>query len=386
MSVGNFCKQFFYNLPTLQRRLLHSLPSALANFQLRHQWKPISAFSMQPIFVRSFSRQTSVTASQAPNADADYSGYLSVRVRCPKHAADELSEALLCFGASSTSMDEDDNREKTDQIYIDSIFPESQDVAIRMSQAADSIGLKEVPSYEVKLGEKDYWVKTIQESFHPINIIDGLWIVPEWMTPPDVQATNIILNPGLAFGTGDHPTTQLCLLLLKSFIKGGEVFLDYGTGSGILAIAALKFGAALSVGVDIDPKAIISARENAVLNDIGPEKMKLHLIPSETSPSINQGAHRFVRDPSLYGEVISETEKYDVVIANILLNPLLDLADHIASYAKPGATVGVSGILTEQVPLIMDRYSQFLEDMSVSEIDDWACVSGTKKRSPTDSC
>lgn len=204
--------------------------------------------------------------------------------------------------------------------------------------------------------------------------------MPEWSTPPDLQATNIILNPGLAFGTGEHPTTKLCLLLLHNLVKGGELFLDYGTGSGILAIAAIKLGAALSVGLDVDPQAITSAQQNALLNNIRADKLQLHLVLGKKScPIIDEvtrgGEER--QNSSVNG--VTETEKYDVVIANILLNPLLDLADHIVSYAKPRAVVGVSGIISEQIPNIVARYSQLLEGISVTELDGWACVSGTKK-------
>ncbi|KAL2472810.1 ribosomal protein L11 methyltransferase-related [Forsythia ovata] len=214
----------------------------------------------------------------------------------------------------------------------------------------------------------------MQESFHPVEVTEGLWIVPEWRKPPDVQAINIVLNPGLAFGTGEHPTTKLCLLLLQSLIRGGEYFLDYGTGSGILAIAAVKFGADLSVGFDIDSLAITSARQNAALNNIGPDRLLLSLVPSKNDHAFDSG----------YGaRIISETNKYDVVIANILLYPLLDLAERIVSYAKPGAVVGVSGIISEQIPCVIEHYSQFLEDIIVSKMDDWACISGTKKRNPS---
>ncbi|KAF9672776.1 hypothetical protein SADUNF_Sadunf11G0079400 [Salix dunnii] len=316
--------------------------------------------------------------------------------------SDNLSEALLCFGASSASMDEDDNFDGSNEVCIDSIFPECEDVDMCLSQAANSIGLKETPPYEIHLGNQDDWVRKTQESFHPVEVTEGLWIVPEWRSPPDAQATNIILNPGLAFGTGEHPTTKLCLLLLKKLIKGKELFLDYGTGSGVLAIAALKFGAALSVGFDIDPQAITSARRNAILNSIGSEAMELHLVPGKTCSSWTSGRKdEKVEDKSCYEtEVISGTEKYDVVIANILLNPLLDLADHIVSYAKPQAVVGISGIIAEQISeisseitgidiyvsrvylqcsCIVDRYSMLLEDISVSEMDGWTCVSGRKK-------
>ncbi|XP_020976541.1 uncharacterized protein LOC107639023 isoform X3 [Arachis ipaensis] len=167
----------------------------------------------------------------------------------------------------------------------------------------------------------------------------------------DIQAMNIILNPGLAFGIGDHPTTKLCLLLLHDRIKGGEYILDYGTGTGILAIAALKFGAAFAVGVDIDSQAIASASKNATLNNIRPDKLQLHLIASQTSSSCRDDwPSRVVEGENAFEiDKVTHKDKYDVVIANIFLNPMLNLADQIIFSAKPGAIIGLSGILSEQV-------------------------------------
>ncbi|KAL5736386.1 hypothetical protein ACOSQ2_031174 [Xanthoceras sorbifolium] len=363
-SLSNFFKHLPYRF---SRCFTHPAPyTLLSNVNFTH---PKPRYHSTP------------TSLLSPSIHSSNSPYLSVRILCQRHALDMFSEALLCFGAYSASVDEEDGCEGSYEIYIDSIFPEHEDVNACISQAADSIGLKEIPTYEVKMGEHCDWIKETQESFHSVEVTEGLWIVPEWQTPPDVKATNIILNPGLAFGTGEHPTTKLCLMLLQDLIKGGELFLDYGTGSGILAIAAIKFGAALSVGIDIDPQAIISARHNAVLNSIGQEVLKLHLFTEQTCLSfIKEREDGVVEDQSSH-----EINKYDVVIANILLNPLLDLADHIVSYAKPGATVGVSGILSEQIPYIIDRYSQFLEDISVLEMDDWACVRGSKKINLIDS-
>ncbi|KAJ0500580.1 putative ribosomal protein L11 methyltransferase [Helianthus annuus] len=285
-----------------------------------------------------------------------------------------LSEALLCFGAVSTSVFEPDSSDSNDEISIVSIFDVSHDVHQSIALAADSIGLKETPVYKVTTGYHSDWIENARESFHPIEVTEGLWIVPEWITPPDVEAMIITLNPGLAFGTGDHPTTKLCLLLLHTLIKGGETVLDYGTGSGILAISALKvtffntrlfqtpvcninhelqFGAALAVGFDIDPQAITAAHHNATLNNIGPDKLALQVVPSNISPASTDQWQWAMKSDGVteHGvEIVTEKEKYDVVVANILLNPLLDLADHIVSYAKPGGVVGLSGIILEQVP------------------------------------
>uniref|UniRef100_A0A0D3AMB7 ETFB lysine methyltransferase n=1 Tax=Brassica oleracea var. oleracea TaxID=109376 RepID=A0A0D3AMB7_BRAOL len=328
----------------------------------------------------SFSVTACLSTSSSSESFAD-APYLSVRIHCPKHVVDPFSEALLCFGASSVAVDEgDDDEEDEDvtsgsslaskEICIESIFPVNEEVKMCISQAANSIGLKEIPKFKVEMGDEQDWVSKNQESFQPIEIAERLWIVPEWTSPPSftilckvAEGVNIILNPGLAFGTGEHPTTKLCLLLLQSLIKGGEAFLDYGTGSGILAIAALKFGAASSAGVDIDPLAIKSASHNAALNNIPLEKLELHLAPSDNR------------------EMPLRKEQFDVVIANILLNPVMELADHILSFAKPGATIGISGILSEQLSSVKERYSPLLEDISVATIGDWVCMGGTKRRS-----
>lgn len=306
--------------------------------------------------------------------------YHSVLIHCRKEVADTLSEALLSFGASSVSMDEHDDYENSDEVSICSIFTGCGDVNSCISRAAESIGM-EMPAFELLKYNPYDWIKRTQESFDPVEVTKGLWIVPEWKSPPDSQATNIILNPGLAFGTGEHATTKLCLLLLHQTVKGGELFLDYGTGSGILSIAAVKLGATLSVGVDIDPQAITAARQNADLNKIGPDKLKLHLVSVKDNAAyldeeVHEGLHteEFARD-----EVFTNKDQYDIVIANILLTPLLDLADKIVSHAKAGATIGLSGILHEQVQSVIERYSQFLEDTSVSQLEDWACIKGRKK-------
>ncbi|XP_068657516.1 uncharacterized protein [Aristolochia californica] len=289
-----------------------------------------------------------------------------------------LSEALLCFGASSTSIEELGRTEHLDkEIFISSIFTGDQDLDRCISKAADSIGLDDVPPFEITTGEDCDWVKNSQEMFHPVNVTDDIWTIPAWRTPPNIHATNIILNPGLAFGTGEHPTTKLCLLLLHGLVKGGEKFLDYGTGSGVLSIAALKLGAALSVGVDIDPQAITSARQNAALNDIQPDKMHLYL--GSRMVSLHSPDGHMVDDAREHKEIYNEKEKFDIVIANILLNPLIELADHIADYAKPGGVIGISGILSEQVSQIEECYSKYVDNIIVSHMDGWACVKAIKK-------
>ncbi|XP_047095032.1 ribosomal protein L11 methyltransferase-like [Lolium rigidum] len=338
---------------------------------------------------RGFCARAVSVDDQAPSSSADAAGgvydlsapYLSVRIRCRKEDADLLSESLLCFGACSVTVDDIAGAANLDEISITTIFAYGENVGLSVSSAASSAGLDYSPVYETSVGKQCDWVTLVQESYESTKVIDGLWIIPKWRTPPDPQATNIIINPGLAFGTGEHPTTKLCLLFLKEVIKGGERVLDYGTGTGVLSIAALKMGAALSTGIDIDPQAVASAHENRLLNGMDSNKMPVYLVPAGAKPSSFSSSidKSEERKPSSDPELKSSKGTFDIVAANILLNPLLELVEDIVGYAKTGGTVAVSGILCEQVPKVEKAYSRYLDNVSVSEMDGWTCLQGTRK-------
>ncbi|KAH6556473.1 hypothetical protein KP509_1Z176600 [Ceratopteris richardii] len=216
---------------------------------------------------------------------------------------------------------------------------------------------------QYKLSEVQHqnWEQQIKDLFQPCQVSDKLWIVPHWSSPPDVSATNVILDPGLAFGTGDHPTTRLCLCWLSNVIQGGEMILDYGTGSGILAIAGLKLGASNAVGVDIDPVAVSSAAHNASLNGYEENSLRVFLAPS--------------LENDFFPEIDAE---YDIVVANLLLNPLLSLSKHLLAYIKPNGLLGLSGILESQVDEVQKIYGIHLDNINVTVQDGWACFSGRK--------
>lgn len=328
---------------------------------------------------------------------------LSVRIQCSGIIADQLSEALLCFGASSVSVEdassgepleegisydpvpwEPQKRQFWSQSCVTALFSAEQDVGECLALAVDSIGLKEIPKYEIIEKEGHEWLQQVQDMFHPVQINDSVWIIPEWRTPPDPLATNIILDPGLAFGTGEHPTTKLCLSFICESINGGEHVLDYGTGSGILGIAALKMGAAKAVGIDTDPMAVQSAKHNATLNSFGPDKMGVYLVSDDGSNSLSSRtpSERIAEWPLETATSGTVPAQYDIVVANILMNPLLQLAAHITGYVKPGGHVGLSGITIDQVTVVEQCYSQFLESILVSEADGWACIKGRKKELP----
>lgn len=204
-----------------------------------------------------------------------------------------------------------------------------------------------------QLEDKD-WEREWMENFHPMQFGKRLWICPSWRDVPDPNAVNVMLDPGLAFGTGTHPTTSLCLKWLDSLELSDSLVVDFGCGSGILGIAALKLGGKRVVGIDIDPQALLASQDNANRNQVG-EQIELYLPQDQ---------------PEL---------KADVVLANILAGPLRELREVITAYCKPGGKLVLSGILDEQAQDINDLYSIDF-DMEPIVIDgEWARVSGRKK-------
>ena len=236
---------------------------------------------------------------------------------------------------------------------ISALFDSDQDVTAILRDAAASIGLKQTPEHRIETLADNDWVRHTQSQFGPIPISPRLWIVPSWHTPGDPDAINIALDPGLAFGTGSHPTTRLCLRWLDDHLQGGESVLDYGCGSGILAIAALKLGAARAVGIDVDSQAIQASRENAAANQV--ESAQFYL-PDD--------APRY---------------SYDLVVANILTNPLRMLAPLLANATRQGGQIVLSGILGEQAQDVMKIYQQWFDLNAPIFEDGWACLSGRKR-------
>jgi ribosomal protein L11 methyltransferase len=203
------------------------------------------------------------------------------------------------------------------------------------------------------------WERVWMDDFSPIQMGPRLWICPSWSEPPDASAINVYLDPGLAFGTGTHATTAMCLAALDDAVRGGERVVDYGCGSGILAIAALRLGASSALGVDNDPQALTASRDNAERNQI--EASSLDILFPE-SPGIDA----WVGDS-------------DLVVANILAGPLLTLADELIALMTPGAKLLLTGILTEQAPELIERYARV--NLRVSDTrDGWVLMSGQRAR------
>jgi ribosomal protein L11 methyltransferase len=285
-----------------------------------------------------------------------------------KHA-EGLSDALLEHGALSVDLlDADADTPDEQAIFgepgepppgvwqhnrVSALFDADKDVTAILRAAASDIGLKQLPEYRIETLADNDWVRLTQSQFEPIPISARLWIVPTWHTPADPSAINIVLDPGLAFGTGSHPTTRLCLRWLDSNLLGGESVLDYGCGSGILAIAALKLGAARAVGVDVDAQAVTASRDNAIANKI--ENVSFYLP---------NAAHK---------------NTYDLVVANILTNPLRLLAPLLADATRPGGQIVLSGILEAQAQDVMNIYQQWFELNAPIFEDGWSCLSGRKR-------
>ncbi|WP_298635595.1 50S ribosomal protein L11 methyltransferase [uncultured Umboniibacter sp.] len=212
----------------------------------------------------------------------------------------------------------------------------------------------ELPSYRAEILENKDWERAWMDNYHPMQFGERLWICPSWKAAPNPNAVNLMLDPGLAFGTGTHPTTSLCLKWLDEQSWSGELVLDFGCGSGILAIAALLLGADTAVGVDIDPQAVDATYENATRNRIDPSRISVFL--PEGAP-----------------EVLA-----DVTIANILAGPLEALSDKLIGQTKLGGKIVLSGLLAEQAEIVAKSYEHAIKWNPVTLQDGWARLDGTR--------
>ena len=195
--------------------------------------------------------------------------------------------------------------------------------------------------------EEQQWERVWMDDFHPMKFGENLWIYPSWCEIPDDSSVKILLDPGLAFGTGTHPTTSLCLEWLDQNHPTGLSVIDYGCGSGILAIAAIKLGATHVLATDIDSQALIATQDNQLKNDIPNNKIN-HYLPEEM-PTI----------------------KADLMMANILCGPLIELSETLCSMTTSGGKIVLSGILEEQKNLLEESYSAYCNDIQFATLDGW---------------
>ena len=292
---------------------------------------------------------------------------MSLILRTDARVADALSDALLEQGALSVSMEDASAGTAEEaplygepglavetawpQSLITALYERGGDPAQLIAAACTQIGLAQAPDYRVEPVADEDWVRRSQSQFEPIRISDKLWIVPSWATAPDPDAVNLVLDPGLAFGTGSHPSTRLCLQWLERTIHGGERVLDYGCGSGILAIAAQRLGASAALGVDVDPLALLAAQANAQRN-----RVDARFINTETAPDFQA----------------------DLVVANILANPLILLAPVLAGHTAQGGRIALSGILETQAQEVMAAYASWFALRVAASDGGWVLLEGRR--------
>ncbi|MDR2208616.1 MAG: 50S ribosomal protein L11 methyltransferase [Azoarcus sp.] len=296
--------------------------------------------------------------------------WLSVAVEAPAESAEALSEALMETGALSVSIEDADAGTKAEtpqfgepgqavaklwaRCRVIALFDSADRPALaaRVARAAAGI-IAAPPSFTVEEVAEQDWVRIVQSQFDPIRITDRLWIVPSWHKAPEPGAINIELDPGMAFGTGSHPTTRLCLEWLCKTVRPGASVLDFGCGSGILAIAAARLGATSVLGVDIDERAVEAARENVARNGVSSMVCVQHSgVPFETT--------------------------FDLVVANILTNPLCVLAPAIAARVAPGGQVALSGVLEQQAAQVIDAWAAWIPLEIGGVQEEWVRLEGIR--------
>jgi len=291
--------------------------------------------------------------------------WIQLKINTTGNDAETLSDALIESGAVSvTFQDTHDNPVfeplpgetllwgDTDAIGLYDAETDMEEV-VAMLENEPLLGKGFVHKIE-QLEDKD-WEREWMDNFHPMRFGERLWICPSWRDVPDPNAVNVMLDPGLAFGTGTHPTTAMCLQWLDSLDLTDKTVIDFGCGSGILAIAALKLGAKHVVGIDIDPQAIQASRDNAERNGVS-ERLSLYL-PKDQPDNLSA----------------------DVVVANILAGPLRELAPLISVLPVAGGHLGLSGVLASQAQSVADAYKDKFELDPVAEKEEWCRITGVKK-------
>ncbi|HLS16974.1 MAG TPA: 50S ribosomal protein L11 methyltransferase [Paenalcaligenes sp.] len=298
---------------------------------------------------------------------------------CSQEQADMLADAMLDFGVLSVSVEDADVDTVDERPLYGEPGLEPEVFGWRRNRVVALLP-DELNEYEiidhlnatgiVELGPADWelrrvpdedWVRHVQAQFGPISIGDRILIVPSWRREevlsevyPKEDQVLIELDPGLAFGTGSHPTTHLCLEWLAKHVKQGDDVLDYGCGSGVLAIAAKKLGANQVDAVDIDHQAVFATKGNARANQV-----RLRAMHSDDLPTEHKG-------------------QYDIVVANILSNPLKVLAPLLTAYVKPGGLLAISGILAWQAKEMQEAYRDYMHIKAWREREGWVCIVGQR--------
>lgn len=292
--------------------------------------------------------------------------WLQLSFDADRDSAEALEDALLEVGAGAVTLQDNadqplyepglNERPVWNMTRVTGLFDAGTDMPQTLAALAAVYGQK-LPAHKLEILEDKDWEREWMTHYQPIQCGERLWICPSWREPVDVSAVNLKLDPGLAFGTGTHPTTFLCLRWLdRQDLNVGHV-IDYGCGSGILGIAALLLGAGSVTAIDNDPQALAATRDNLQRNALDDKRLACYLPEKAPEPA---------------------ALKTDIVVANILAGPLIELAPRLASYLAPGGRIALSGILLEQAPAIHERYEIWFSDLETEEKDGWCCISGVR--------
>lgn len=290
--------------------------------------------------------------------------WIQIRINANADNAELISDLLMDTGSASvTYVDAKDTpiyepKLGTVQLWADTTVIGLYDANHDMDSVVETLKaeatLADQLVYKIEQLEDKDWEREWMDNFHAMQFGKRLWICPSWRESPDPDAVNVLLDPGLAFGTGTHPTTALCLEWLDGLDIEGKTVIDFGCGSGILAIAALKLGAKAAIGIDIDPQAILASEENARRNGVE-DKLTLYLAGQQP-----------------------ETLKSEVVVANILAGPLRELAPQICTLLADNGELCLSGVLAQQAPSVCDAYQDEVSLEPVVEREEWCRISGMK--------
>jgi ribosomal protein L11 methyltransferase len=282
--------------------------------------------------------------------------WIELSFNCHKDLASSLSDVLSSLGAASvTLLDAADQpllepgvgeTPLWDQVIVSGLFDAATDMDALIARAQTALHPDNIPPWRATPVEDKAWEREWMQHFQPMRFGARTWICPSWCQPPEHDAVNIFLDPGLAFGTGSHPTTALCLEWLDQNICGGEIVIDFGCGSGILGIGALKLGAAAVWAVDNDPQALVASRDNALKNNV---ESNIKILAAADSLPVQA----------------------DVLLANILSNPLISLENLFNKKVKPGGMAILSGILDEQQSMVLAAYTSNFKLISSAQKEGW---------------
>jgi len=294
--------------------------------------------------------------------------WLQLRLEGRRGTVSALEDLLLSSGSVAVTLEDNADEPVLEpavgetplwqSVRLTGLYRADTDMAQVLAQFPE--GVLETTRHRIEILEDRDWEREWMQHYQPVQFGTRLWVCPSWLEPPEPDATNLLLDPGLAFGTGTHPTTALCLkeldrLALANHLVDAQV-VDYGCGSGILALAALKLGAAQALGVDNDPQALAASRDNAQRNAIAGERLALTLP-----------------DPHVEAPFCANAE---LVIANILAGPLLDLKDRLMRFLQPGGILLLSGLLETQAAEVCDHYAPHISLSIASSHEGWVCLRG----------